>query len=196
MIKGTRPIKLDSVVLSAQGVRILSCGIGISETESNARFMAFENAKVEFGNICKASSDCKDHSVKLSPLRTTCEAFSSGIQKKQFYKCYRGLLFEVQNEMSKEEDNSIKPIISDTDNPQVVSANSMDMFKKAELECGEEIFNKTIGANVDAAIKPSCHSISGRTTSYKIALDFYKMGVISGNCSYSVSAPLTLYDNR
>lgn len=68
---------------------ISSCGIGESESEGEARSMAFDNAKAEFARICETSSDCVGHEISTHPKRTSCE------QKNGKYKCYRLVQYAI-----------------------------------------------------------------------------------------------------
>lgn len=69
---------------------VLACGIGIASDENEARLQAFDNAKLEFDKLCKASDDCQGRPVSIEPKRTTCEQDSD-----QIFKCYRLLAFTI-----------------------------------------------------------------------------------------------------
>jgi hypothetical protein len=69
-----------------QGDTILACGIGLGKSEADARIDALKQAKREFEEICRASSDCRGHELTLDPLRNDCES-----DPKSGYKCYRGI---------------------------------------------------------------------------------------------------------
>jgi hypothetical protein len=68
---------------------IKSCGIGQAATEESARAKAFENARLEFRQVCNSSSDCIGRFIYSKPLRTECSQDSDG------YKCYRMVQFRI-----------------------------------------------------------------------------------------------------
>ena len=68
---------------------IKSCGIGEDKEEGTARLKAFTNARAEFKQICRASSDCVQHYVYSTPMRTECR------KEAEAYKCYRMVQFRI-----------------------------------------------------------------------------------------------------
>ena len=74
---------------SAEGDHFYSCGIGIGDTEQEARNRARDSAFSEFESLCDASSNCKSYQFNVSPLRTEC------FKEKNHFKCYRGLHFKI-----------------------------------------------------------------------------------------------------
>jgi hypothetical protein len=122
------------------GSQILACGVGLGVTESEARNKAFENARTEFSNVCKNSSDCVDHSVILTPKRTSCEVVKNG-KKQSGYKCYRALVFDIEPN----KDTVITRPTAPTDEKTIESATASDTTTRAKYECTEKVFNKTWG---------------------------------------------------
>lgn len=68
---------------------IKSCGIGEDKEEGMARLKAFSNARKEFKQICNANSDCVQHYIYSTPLRTECR------KEDEAYKCYRMVQFRI-----------------------------------------------------------------------------------------------------
>lgn len=68
---------------------INACGVGVGSDENEARTQAFENAKLEYKQLCEGSDDCRYHFVNIKPKRTECSSTSQG------FKCYRMLAFEI-----------------------------------------------------------------------------------------------------
>lgn len=79
-----------------QHSNIFVCGIGESRTEAEARNVSFENAKIEFKNICEMSDNCKDHETSVMPQRMSC------VKSEEGYKCFRMVVFEIGPIVKKE----------------------------------------------------------------------------------------------
>jgi hypothetical protein len=77
------------------GNMIRACGVGTGKDENEARNSAFNNAKVEFANICENSADCKNRKVTVNPQRTACET------DKVQVKCYRLIEFTILDEIDR-----------------------------------------------------------------------------------------------
>lgn len=154
-----------------RGNQILSCGIGIGLDESSARSSALANARTEFSSVCASSSDCRDHAVAVTPKRTTCEKI--GKKGTGGYKCYRLLSYEILDASA-----NAAPREAGRE-----SADESRMDKRAELECTESVFNKTIDPK--KVMFPTCSSKSGKVTPYELALSFYKSGVDFGSCGFT-----------
>ncbi len=71
---------------------ILTCGIGIADSENEARELAYTNALKEFKTTCDVSDDCRHNKVTARPKRTECEKTNTK------HKCYRAVLFEITKE--------------------------------------------------------------------------------------------------
>jgi hypothetical protein len=88
------------VASERSGDLIRACGVGEGRDENEARARAFENAKKEFANICRASDDCKTKKVSVNPQRSECSLEANGR-----FKCRR--LIEV---IVSEEDRAPDPL--------------------------------------------------------------------------------------
>lgn len=74
-----------------QGPRnILACGVGIADSESSARELAFYNAVREFDALCGNTKDCDPKNVVSRPKRTECE--EQGGQ----HTCYRAVEYNLE----------------------------------------------------------------------------------------------------
>lgn len=69
---------------------ILACGIGESDSEAEARDLAYSNAMTEFRRVCDVSDDCRGQAVTVRPSRTECDATDDG------FKCYRAVSISIE----------------------------------------------------------------------------------------------------
>ena len=87
------------------GNEIKTCGIGIRENKAEAIQMAFIYSQKEFRMLCEASSDCREHKIIVTPMRTECKKELSHawdrVAKKntkeihESFKCTRMISFTI-----------------------------------------------------------------------------------------------------
>lgn len=82
-----------------RGNDILSCGIGSGLSETEARIKAFDNAKIEFNQICEGSVDCDKKQIIITPQRTECFQYN-----RTSFQCYRLIVFTIVKEQKESEE--------------------------------------------------------------------------------------------
>jgi len=103
---------------------ILACGVASGKDENEARSKAFDNAKLEFDKLCAISNRCNRKQVNVVPKRTTCDRTLMG------YKCYRLLVFNIQDKAHTRAPVAIEKIVNDEFTPFVYQENENPRLHK------------------------------------------------------------------
>lgn len=137
------------------GNRILACGIGEAESESEARLKAFENAEQEYKMLCARDVRCKGYKTEVNPARNTCK------KKDGVYKCYRGLEYYI-TKVKDVEDNS--KVLSDLEKEKQelerkYLAAQQKYKKKQEIEAlKRKIKEKDFSDKIEPSKSPSSNN--------------------------------------
>lgn len=67
------------------GKTLSACGVGYGKDENEARLDAFENAKMEFKNVCGKETSCAGRRVNIEPQRSECSPTEEGFTCRRLF---------------------------------------------------------------------------------------------------------------